>query len=103
MSQVKPKSPKHLRAPTQRWFQAMIEQFEFESHHLRILQAACEAWDRCQLCREAIRREGMTTIDRFGQVRPHPLLATERDSRLAFAKLLKDLHLDSEPSGDAND
>lgn len=94
------KAPKHLRAATRRWFGQMTETFEFESHHLRILQAAAEAWDRGQMAREVIAKEGLTIRDRFGQVRPHPLLAVERDSRLAFTKLIKDLHLDSEPEGD---
>ena len=73
--------------------------YELESHHLRILQAACEAWDRYSEARETLAKEGVIYHDRFGQPRSHPCIGIERDSRLAFAKLLKSLDLDIEPPG----
>jgi hypothetical protein len=41
----------------------------------------------------------MTVKDRFGVDRPHPLLATERDSRTAFLRSLTALGLDVEAVG----
>jgi glutathione S-transferase len=38
--------------------------------------------------------------DRFGQPKPHPLLATERDARAQFLAALKALNLDLEPLRD---
>ncbi|MEK6196919.1 MAG: hypothetical protein N2B58_01930, partial [Desulfobacterales bacterium] len=61
------------------------------------LQAALEARDRAAASRVEIDRDGMTIKDKFEQIKPHPLLACERDSRAAFLAGLKALNLDIEP------
>jgi phage terminase small subunit len=65
-----------------------------------ILQIAMEAFDRMRQAQKAVDDEGLTTSDRFGQVKAHPMLATERDSRVAFLGALARLHLDFEPLGE---
>ena len=64
-----------------------------------ILQSACEALDRMRDCQRTLRDEGLTTADRFGQTRAHPLLAVERDSRNAVLKALKQLGLKGDEPG----
>ena len=61
---------------------------------MRLLQLAGEAWDRCQEAREAIARDGLIVLTTG---RAHPAVAIERDSRLAFARLIRELDLDAEP------
>ena len=63
---------------------------------LKILATLCEASDRAQGCREVIDREGLTVTDRFGQVRPHPLLSSERDARAQVLQAFKVLGLEIE-------
>jgi phage terminase small subunit len=65
-------------------------------HHLKILQAACEAWDRAQLARIAVASQGLTFTDAGGTIRAHPAVAVERDSRTLFARLVRELNLDEE-------
>ena len=65
--------------------------------HLRILTAACEAWDRCCQAREVIDREGLIYTDRFGSPRARPEISIERDCRLAFMRAVRELDLDTEP------
>ena len=77
----------------------MLEDYDLESHHQRLLQAACEAWDRLQEAREVLRKEATYVEGRYG-VRAHPAVAVERDSRVAFARLLRELDLDGEPAPD---
>ncbi|WP_348645712.1 P27 family phage terminase small subunit [Nitratireductor aquibiodomus] len=86
--------PKHLRPATRRWFAAVLEEFDLEDHHIRLLTLAAEAWDRCQAAREYIDRNGMTFTDRFGQPKARPEVAIERDSRIGFARLIRELALD---------
>lgn len=92
-----PKPPKHLRAATAAWWKAVAAEYTLEPHHLRLLTLAAEAWDRCEEARETLAAEGAYFKDRFGQPKAHPALAVERDSRIAFARLLRELGLDLEP------
>lgn len=92
-------APRHLQPSTRRWFASVTDDYDLEPHHQRLLQAACEAWDGMQEAREAINRDGTYVEGRYG-VRAQPAVAVERDSRVAFARLLRELDLDGEPGPD---
>jgi P27 family predicted phage terminase small subunit len=92
-------APSDLRAATRRWYVAVLEDYDLEPHHQRLLQAACEAWDRLQEAREVLRREGTYVQGRYGP-KAHPAVAVQRDSRVAFARLLRELDLDGQPGPD---
>lgn len=91
------KPPKHLRPETAAWWLSVADAFALEAHHLRLLTLAGEAWDRGQEAREMVAAAGPYFTDRFGQPKAHPALAVERDSRLSFARLLRELALDVDP------
>jgi phage terminase small subunit len=92
---TKPRAPAHLAPATKAWFAQVQADYRLESHHLRLLQIAAEAWDRTQEARAILAQDGMLVESRQGP-KPHPCIAIERDSRLAFARLLRDLDLDIE-------
>jgi P27 family predicted phage terminase small subunit len=92
-----PSPPPHLSASARQWWTATTEAYVLEEHHLRVLQLCCEAWDRAQAARERLEQEGLTVSGREGGLRPHPCTAIERDSRLAVARLVRELDLDTEP------
>jgi phage terminase small subunit len=96
MSQSKP--PGHLRASTRKWWTEIAATYALESHQYRLLTLAAEAWDRAQEARERIAKDGAYLEDRFGQLRAHPGVAVERDARLAFARLVRELALDGDGS-----
>jgi phage terminase small subunit len=87
--------PKHLSAPTRRWIKQILGDFDLESFHFRLLVKAGDAWDRSEQAREQLARDGITVPDRYGVLKAHPAISIERDSRLAFARLLRELALDS--------
>jgi P27 family predicted phage terminase small subunit len=91
-----PQPPAHLSPSARQWWQTTVDRYRLEEHHLRLLQLACEAWDRCEQARQQIERDGLTIAGREGG-RPHPCVAIERDARLAVARLLRELDLDIEP------
>jgi phage terminase small subunit len=95
------KPPAHLRTATQKWFASVSDGFDMEEHHVRLLTLAGEAWDRCQQAREVLDAQGLTFLDRFNCPRARPEVAIERDARIAFARLLRELALDVEapPAG----
>ena len=94
-------APKHLSKESKKLFKAVVNEYAIDdSAGLKILVVALEAFDRAQAARCQIDKEGMTVLDKFEQIKPHPLLACERDSRAAFLAGLRQLNLDLEPLRD---
>jgi P27 family predicted phage terminase small subunit len=93
------KPPKHLRKATSDWWSEIVSEYALESHHILLLTKACESFDRSEQAREALLKHGLTFEDRFGSPHARPECAIERDSRLAFARLVREIGLDvSHPS-----
>src|SRR3954447_15620482 len=90
------KAPAHLRNPTKKWFEGVLEAYELEAHHIRLLQLAAESWDRAEQARETLAAHGLTFMDRFDCPHARPEVAIERDSRIAFSRLIRELDLDTE-------
>lgn len=64
---------------------------------LLILQTGLEAFATMRGAQAAIKTEGSTVKDRFGQLKAHPLCAVERDARAQMLAALRQLNLDLEP------
>jgi hypothetical protein len=89
------KPPKGLRLASRRLWKATIAAYECEPHHLTILEAACRELDRAERAEEMICVDGGEYLsDRYGSPKAHPALAVARSSRLAAARLLRELGLD---------
>jgi phage terminase small subunit len=93
---AKPKPPAHLAPATAAWWRTVHADFVLEPHHVRLLTLAAEAWDRCEEARSLLKRDGIVVDGRQG-LRPHPAVAIERDSRLAFVRIVRELNLETEP------
>jgi phage terminase small subunit len=89
-----PKAPEHLKPATATWWREVMQDYDLEPHHVRLLTLAGEAWDRGVQAREILAEKGLTYDDRFKQPRARPEVAIERDSRIAFARLVRELALD---------
>lgn len=87
------RTPPHLRPDTKRWFESVLADYELDEHHVRLLTLACEAFDRAVAASEIIRREGLV-VDGPRGMRLHPAVAIERDARIGFARLVRELDLD---------
>jgi len=91
-----PKAPKHLKPATKRWFEHVVNEYQLDSHHLRLLQLAAESWNRSQEARTLLAKEGITVKNRHDESVPHPAISIERDSAIRFSRLLRELDLDIE-------
>ena len=91
-----PEPPAHLSTDAAASWQSVVRDYDLEPHHLRLLQAACEAWDRCQQAREAVLKDGLTFRDSNTNLKANPAVAIERDARTLFARLVRELDLDAE-------
>ncbi|MCP1844409.1 phage terminase small subunit [Bradyrhizobium sp. USDA 4538] len=74
-----------------------MRDYQLDPHHLRLLQAACEAWDRAEEAQRLLSSDGLVISGREGGMRPHPAVAIRRDAEISFARLLRELDLDTEP------
>jgi hypothetical protein len=83
------------------FWNAILRDYAPDDAGLKVLQAACEAFDASQAARQAVAADGLTFHDRFGQVRAHPLLAEERRQRESFLRAVVALGLDKEIVGAA--
>lgn len=92
-------APKHLSAAARKWWSLIVDEYDLDGDTagVLLLTKAAEAWDRAERCRKRIDADGEVLIDRFGQPKPHPLLAAERDARSQFLAALKAMNLDLEP------
>ena len=54
----RPRPPAHLSPSAAQWWTSTVEDYELHEHHLRLLQLACEAWDRAQGARALLDNDG---------------------------------------------
>ena len=79
------------------WKQLQDEYSIVDAGGLALLRVACECEDLERQCMATAQKDGLASVDRYGQRRPHPLLAAARDARAQKLSALKSLHLDVEP------
>lgn len=95
MKKKEPKPPKYLQPATKKWWKSVVGQWELADHHIRLLTLAAGAWDRAEQARELLAEHGLTFMDaKLNRPVARPEVSIERDSRLAFARLLRELDLD---------
>lgn len=85
--------PGDLHPDTQRWFDDVDSKYVLEEHHTRLLLLAGRLWDRGEAAHQRLTTEGLTVESRQG-IKPHPCIAIEREARIGFQKLIKQLALD---------
>jgi hypothetical protein len=57
-----------------------------------------EAHMRMRRARESVAADGETFKNRFGELRPHPCVAIERDARDAYLRAIRALRLEPKPA-----
>lgn len=89
-----PQPPVHLTTATRAWWRGIVDEYQLESHHIKLLTAAATALDRAEQAREIIDREGLCVPTKEGGMKAHPAVAIEHNARLLFVKVLRELGLD---------
>ena len=93
-SRLAPKAPAHLRDVSKAFWRTVTKAWELEPHHVRLLQIACESWDRALEAREAVTASGPYFTDRNNNIKPHPGIAVEQQARKQFIAALREIGLD---------
>ena len=79
------------------WRKIVLEHQVDDSGGRLLLEQALQAFDRLTEARARLAKDGSFIQNRFHEIRPHPALQVERDSRAALLAALKALALDLEP------
>ena len=85
--------PSHLSPDSAAWYRALMRDYQFEPHALRVIQVTAEAWDRKEVARGILAEQGLTVTDTNGAIKAHPCVAIERDARIAFLRGVRELNL----------
>ncbi len=87
----------------QRLFDALSQEYRIsDGGGVQILRSGLRSLALAEAAEAEVARAGQTVVDRFGQVKAHPLLATIRDFRAQWVHALRALNLaigDPTPSG----
>ena len=90
-------APKHLQDEGRAFWKSVLGDYLLEdSHHLKLLENACQCLDRISQARRHLRKNGCFFKDRFGQMKENPAGKSERDNKILFSRLLRELNLDTE-------
>lgn len=90
--------PEHLATATKKWFREVLEQYDLEPHHVKLLTLAAEAWDRSVEAEKAIRKFGVLYKDPHSdKPKVNPAIKVKEQAEIIFARLLRELNLDIEP------
>ena len=94
-------APKHLQAEGGDFWEAVLFDYDLEeTHHLKLLENACVCVDRIAQARRKIRKNGGFYKDRWGIPKEHPAQKNERENKILFARLIRELNLDLETPGE---
>jgi hypothetical protein len=101
---VTKRPPKSLkpRGPGRIFWKEIHGQFEIrDAHHLRLLQEACGCLDTITQAQREIEASGAFYVDRFKQPRAHPAFDLIKANRTLFARLIREMQLDTQPAEEA--
>jgi phage terminase small subunit len=87
--------PDHLSDSAKAFWHEVSDAFSLEPAHIRLLTLACQAWDRAEQARIHLLIFGTIFIDRWQQPHARPEVKIENDSRIAFARLVRELGLEA--------
>ena len=76
------------------FWRVVTKGWELEPHHIRLLQIACESWDRAIEARETVTGSKPYFTDRNLNIKAHPGIAVEQTARKQFIAALREIGLD---------
>ena len=91
--------PRKLKKIGKDHWKHMTSAYDFQNDvgSLKILENACRAWQKADELEEIIDRDGNARLDKFNQVKAHPLLPLYRDFLAQHTNCMKILGVHVEP------
>lgn len=89
------KPPTFLGKKGRNFFKKQAEKYHFDDQHgIELLTHAAQVLDRLEDVRKRIDEEGLLVTNRFGELRENPAVKVERDQKILFARLVRELNFD---------
>jgi len=95
-----PKPPPGLGAEARRLWREILAEYELAEHELAILRQACRTLDTCEQLQRTVDEEGMASVNRLGEAKPHWALVELRQQRILLNRQLVCLRV---PLGETED
>ena len=90
-----PRPPAGLSAGSRSLWLRLVREYEIrDAASVLLLTQLCEAHDGLHAVRAQIKRDGLMVKGSKGQMRPHPLIASETQYRAALLACMRALRLD---------
>jgi phage terminase small subunit len=86
---IKAECPLWLGSAGRGMWHAVVTEYELNEAELSMLGSLAKLADRAAEAREILSRDCLVTRDRWGQEKPHPAVAIERESSAQSARLLQ--------------
>ena len=97
------KIPDYLGKTGRKWIKNQLSIVEIKPELEEILLLAAHNLERIEAARKAVDKEGMYVEDRFGQLKPHPMVRAELEYKAQFEKLCKILYGEAVPKKSGKD
>jgi P27 family predicted phage terminase small subunit len=94
------KPPRDYSPEAKRVWRELMENWNLDPAARPLLDTVCRALMRVREAQQLLARDGLVVRDRFGQAKPHPAAAIERDAQQTLLRNLRALNLDLEPLHD---
>jgi Phage terminase, small subunit len=91
------KAPTGLSARSRRLWTAVIDEYVLSEAELELLRSALVSLDRADDAAKLLQRDGLTTTDRYGGLRPHPAVEIESKNRAMFGRFVAQLGIKAVP------
>ena len=92
--------PKHLSREAKTLYREVTDRYNFAPHQLKLLVAACEAWDLSREARRSIEEDGLAVPGgRYG-TRANPAAQIYRDNIRNTREIFRELNLELEINDD---
>jgi P27 family predicted phage terminase small subunit len=88
------KPPDHLSIEAKALWKAICRDYSIDEAAGMVLKVTLEAYDRRTQARDALIKHGVFFKDRFGQLKPMPMVAVERDAAATVMRGFRTLGLD---------
>jgi hypothetical protein len=94
MAKKTPAPPAGWSARARQVWRSALADFELHGAEIELLKLACESLMRAEQASAALRKHGLTCIDRYGSPRARPEVEVEARSRVFYASAIRQLGLE---------